>query len=165
MYLGGMLHNYFYGGFINMKRFLSLLLIMVLVTSFGYGSKKAPKPKKGAKPAAEVVSTAKGYKIDGNKVTFMFNPKDYPEGFDETEMVTVAGEFNGWDAGAKDWQAVLNAKDGIWYFESTKDVVPSETKFKFVVNTVDWQQPDPAKVPKENLVDDGYGGFNLVVLY
>ncbi len=143
-----------------MKKLLSLLMIMVFATSLTWAGSPAPA---GEKKAAE--STAKGYKISGDKVIFTFNPADYPAGFDETEMVTVAGEFNSWDAGAKDWQAVLNAKDGIWYFESTKEKVPNGTKFKFVVNTVDWQQPDPAKVGLDNLFDDGYGGYNLVVKY
>jgi len=148
-----------------MKKLLSLLLILIFATSLTWGAKeKAPKkPKKGKATVAS--STAVGYKVDGDKIIFMYNPKDYPSGFDEAEMVTVAGEFNSWDAGAKDWQAVLDKKDGVWYFESTKGVVASGTKFKFVVNTVDWQQPDDKKVPKENLFDDGFGGFNLVVIY
>nr|HPO50793.1 hypothetical protein [Spirochaetota bacterium] len=101
---------------------------------------------------------------EGDNVVFVFNPADYPAGFDETELVTVAGEFNGWDAGAQDWQAQLK-EDGMWYFTAPKEKVPSGSKFKFVINTVDWQQPDTTKVPKENLVDDGYGGFNLVCIY
>jgi len=147
-----------------MRKLLSLLLVMILVTSLTWGAKEA-KPKKAPKGKAEASSTLKGFKVSGDKIIFTFNPKDYPAGFDEIEMVTVAGEFNSWDAGAKDWQAQLNAKDGIWYFESTTAKVPSGTKFKFVVNTVDWQQPEPEKFGLENLVDDGYGGFNLVAKY
>lgn len=142
-----------------MKKLFSVLAMIVmamLIASCGGTAEK----KEDKKAAGTVI----GYKISGDKVIFTYNPKDYPAGFDETEMVTVAGEFNGWDAGAKDWQAKL-ADDGIWYFESTKDKVKSGMKFKFVVNTVDWQQPDTTKVPKEHLVDDGYGGFNLVCIY
>lgn len=150
-----------------MKKRLSLLLFLVFATSLicvvPASAAKAPKAAK-AKKGKGAATTAAGYKIDGNKVIFTFNPADYPAGFDETEEVTVAGDFNSWDAGAADWQA-KKGKDGIWTFETTKDKVPSGQKFKFVVNTVDWQQPDPAKVPKESLADDGYGGLNLIVNY
>ena len=130
-----------------MKKLLVFLLIMVLATFFGFSQTKT------------------GFKVHGNKVIFMYNPKDYPAGFDEIGMVTVAGEFNNWNPGAKDWQAKLNTRDGIWYFESTIDLAQPGMQFKFVVNGKDWQQPDPSKISRKNLADDGYGGFNLKLVY
>jgi len=151
-----------------MKKILSILLIMAVATSFGFAKKKAPpKPKKGAKPVAEKTATAVGYKVDGSKVTFMFNPNDYPQGFDEIEeYVVLAGPFQGWQCDVEDWKMKLNKSDGIWYLETTTDKIgPSGTPFKFVADAVNWQQPDPEKVPATNLVDDGYGGNNLVFIY
>lgn len=136
---------------------VSMLVVAMLLASCGGGAETKKEEKKA-------FNSAVGYKIEGDNIVFVFNPADYPAGFDETEMVTVAGEFNGWDAGAKDWQAVKK-DDGMWYFSVPKAKVPAGTKFKFVVNTVDWQQPDTTKVPKESLVDDGFGGFNLVCIY
>lgn len=144
----------------KMKKALSLLLIMVLVTTFTWAKKDAKKaaPKKGA----EVSNTAKGFKVDGDKVIFIFDPKDYPAGFEPPESAQVAGEFNGWDPGAADWKMEL--KNGVFYLETTKAKAPSGLKFKFVADN-DWQQPDPDKAGKENLADDGYGGFNLILKY
>ncbi|OHD19188.1 MAG: hypothetical protein A2086_16745 [Spirochaetes bacterium GWD1_27_9] len=143
-----------------MKKFFAILALiaMSIMVVIGCGS-GAEKKDGGKKFGTEI-----GYKINGDKIIFVFNPADYPAGFDETEMVTLAGEMNGWDAGAKDWQLVKK-DDGMWYFETTKDKIPAGTKFKFVVNTVDWQQPTPEKMPKDHLTDDGYGGFNLLCLY
>ncbi|MBP5449967.1 MAG: hypothetical protein J6Y01_07615 [Spirochaetales bacterium] len=38
---------------------------------------------------------------------------------------------------------------------------PCGSKFKFVVNDIDWMQPDAEKTEKKYLTDDGFGGFNL----
>jgi len=135
-----------------MKKLISIVTLLVVAMLLASCGGSGETKKDGGK-----FNSAVGYKIDGDNVIFVFNPADYPAGFDETEMVTVAGEFNKWDAGAPDWQAVKK-DDGIWYFTAPKSKVTSGMKFKFVVNTVDWQQPDTNKVPADHLVDDGYGG-------
>lgn len=109
-----------------------------------------------------VSNTIQGFVIEGDKITFTFNVKDYAS-FEEIEEVTVAGDFNGWDPVAADWQATDDDGDGIWTFVSDTATVPCGTKFKFVTNQVDWMQPAADVLDKKYLADDGFGGFNLVV--
>lgn len=148
-----------------MKRFLSLTamtLVFLMLSSIGVSAAaKAKKTKKDK--AAATASTLQGYTVTGNNVKFTFNVKDYAS-FDEIESVTVSGEFNGWDPAAADWQATDDDKDGIWVLETTTDKVPCGSKFKFVSNQVDWNQPAADKLDKKFLADDGFGGFNLVIV-
>ncbi len=137
----------------------AIFIFTTLILSSAQAAKKADTKKKAVKE-----DTLLGYKIDGDNVIFTFNVKDYAS-FDEVESITVAGEFNGWDPAAPEWQATDDDKDGIWIFKASKSLVPSGTKFKFVSNQVDWNQPAADKLDKKYLADDGNGGFNLVVLY
>jgi hypothetical protein len=53
--------------------------------------------------------------------------------------------------------------DKVWEFKTTLDVVPVGSKFKYVSNEVDWNQPNADVLDEKYLADDGFGGFNLVV--
>ena len=67
--------------------------------------------------------------------------------------VSVAGEFNNWDASANPM-----TKDGSdWKIKL--DLKPGKYMYKFVVNGTDWK-PDPNNPDTE---DDGYGGENSVI--
>lgn len=143
-----------------MKRIVSILSLIVaamMIVSCGGTAQTTEKKSSGE------AGTLCGYTISGNDITFTFNVKDYAS-FDEIESVTVSGEFNGWDPAAADWQATDDDGDGIWIFKTTLDQAPVGSKFKFVTNEVDWQQPAADKLDKKYLADDGFGGFNLVIV-
>jgi hypothetical protein len=72
--------------------------------------------------------------------------------------------MNGWDPAAADWQATDDDGDGVWTFETTLDEAPVGSAFKFVTNEVDWQQPNADKLDEMYLKDDGFGGFNIVIV-
>ncbi|MEM4398106.1 MAG: hypothetical protein QW757_05805, partial [Candidatus Woesearchaeota archaeon] len=96
---------------ISILSIATLALMLIVNVSLSAAAKTDGGSKKGGVTSGTLV----GYKIDGNKITFTFNVKDYAS-FDEIESVTVAGEFNGWDPNAPDWQATDDDKDGIWTF-------------------------------------------------
>jgi len=135
----------------NQKKLFILITIFFGIISIIYSSDKKS-------------STAVGYKIDGNEIIFTYNPKDYGFSKKKIKSVTVANQINGWSPDAPNWQA-FQSEDGIWIFSIKKQIVPSGTQFKFVVNGVHWQQPKASKVPEKHLIDDGFGGFNLVLFY
>jgi hypothetical protein len=143
-----------------MKRIISILTLVAAMFTFvacgGEGSTAQ------TTSAATVSETLPGFKIEGEKVIFTFNVKDYAS-FEEIEEVTVSGEMNGWDPVAADWQATDDDGDGIWTFETDLATVPCGTKFKFVANQVDWMQPAADVLDAKYLTDDGFGGFNLVL--
>jgi hypothetical protein len=134
----------------------AMLLIFATCKGGAEGKKSSSKGK---------MDTRTGHYIKGDNVVFVFDTKIYSgQLLDELESVTVAGEFNGWDTGAADWQATDPDGDGLWTLEKPKSKVPNGVKFKFVANQVDWMQP-PTEIDKKYLADDGFGGFNLVVNY
>ncbi|MCH5150922.1 MAG: hypothetical protein J1G30_09670 [Spirochaetales bacterium] len=149
-----------------MKRIISILTLVAAMFTFvacgGEGSSTAQTQTTAPAESATVSDTLKGFKIEGDKVIFTFNVKDYAS-FEEIEEVTVAGDFNGWDPVAADWQATDDDGDGIWTFETDLATVPYGTKFKFVTNQVDWMQPNADVLDAKYLADDGFGGFNLVL--
>jgi hypothetical protein len=143
-----------------MKKLISVLAIIaviMMVFACGGGSTKTKK----------VDDFKTGFQLDGDNILFTYQETDYAN-FDPVEAITVAGEFNGWDPAAPDWQATDDDGDGVWTFESTLEEVPCGTQFKFVANTVDWQQPPAdalnASGRGSSLTDDGFGGFNLVLV-
>ena len=69
-------------------------------------------------------------------------------------------QFQGWDPTAADWHAT-KGEGGLWTFEAPLSTCPCGSKFKFVVNDIDWMQPDAEKTDPKYLTDDGFGGFNL----
>ena len=152
----------FLGGQLKMKRIISILtLVAAMFTFVACGEESTPDVTPRPDGAA-VSDTLTGFKIEGEKVIFTFNVKDYAS-FEEIEEVTVSGEFNGWDPVAADWQATDDDGDGIWTFETDLATVPCGTKFKFVTNQVDWMQPNADALDAKYLADDGFGGFNLVL--
>jgi hypothetical protein len=143
-----------------MKRIISILtLVAAMFTFVACGGEKSTAD---VTPVNAVSDTLSGFKIEGDKVIFTFNVKDYAS-FEEIEEVTVSGEFNGWDPVAADWQATDDDGDGIWTFETDLATVPCGTKFKFVTNQVDWKQPNADASDAKYLADDGFGVFNLVL--
>ncbi len=140
--------------------FLAALTIMAMAFSCGDGSTAEPK-ENGAKAGA-AADTKCGFKVDGDNVIFTFDEAIYSgQLLDEIESVTVAGEFQGWDPTAADWHAT-KGENGLWTFTAPLSTCPCGSKFKFVVNDIDWMQPDTSLDPKY-LTDDGVGGFNLVM--
>jgi len=74
------------------------------------------------------------------------------EGYEDAKNVSVAGDFNDWDA-EKD---PLTEADGVW--STTIEVKPGRYEYKFVVDD-EWIS-DPAN---PETVSDPYGGSNSVV--
>lgn len=139
----------------KLNLFLSLIIVAFFIFSCGGGGET--KKKDGGKLDPKV-----GFQVKGDKVTFAFSTEVYGgQLLDEIEGVTVAGEFNGWDTAAADWQAT-DKGDGFWVLEKTTTEAPCGAKFKFVVNQVDWMQPS-TEIDAKYLADDGFGGFNLVL--
>ncbi|HBD96092.1 MAG: hypothetical protein A2015_16960 [Spirochaetes bacterium GWF1_31_7] len=142
-----------------MKRILSVLSLIAAVMMIA-------SCEGGAETTATTKATAlplHGYTIAGNDITFYMNEVDYPS-FDEVESMTLAGEFNGWDPAAAEWQMTDDDGDKVWEFKTTLDKTPVGSKFKYVSNQVDWNQPAADKLDKKYLADDGFGGFNLVIV-
>lgn len=142
-----------------MKRILSVLSLiaaLIMAVSCEGGAETTAKDAGSATPLH-------GFIIEGDNITFIMNEADYPS-FEEVESVTVAGEFNGWDPAAADWQMTNDKGDGIWIFKTTLDKAPVGSKFKYVSNQIDWNQPSADKLDPKYLADDGFGGFNLVII-
>ena len=71
----------------------------------------------------------------------------------EAESVSIAGDFNGWDAS----NAKLIKKNGVW--TATIKVKPGRYQYAFVVNEGKWL-PDPNAL---KFVDSGFGGKNSII--
>ena len=103
-----------------------------------------------------------GYSITGRKVTFNYDPATYA--FEKVvSSVVVAGTFNGWSTNSGAWRASDDDRDGRWTLTADRSVVTCGSQFKFVVNGTSWQQPGNSW-PPDQIVDDGHGGFNIVVV-
>jgi len=146
-----------------MKKLLSLLTVLTLVLTLASCGGTAETTESTDDAASTSGSPLHGYIVEGNTIKFIFDSALYPS-FDEVETVTIAGEMNGWDPAAADWQATDDDGDGVWTFESTLDEAPVGSAFKFVTNEVDWQQPNADKLDEMYLKDDGFGGFNIVIV-
>jgi 1,4-alpha-glucan branching enzyme len=79
-------------------------------------------------------------------------------------QVNLAGEFNNW-LGTVGGRLDPNIDplrdldgDGIW--EITLPLPPGRYQYKYVIDQVDWQE-DPAN---PEMIDDGYGGFNSILV-
>ncbi|MEJ2635933.1 MAG: alpha-amylase family glycosyl hydrolase [Calditrichia bacterium] len=70
------------------------------------------------------------------------------------QTVSVAGEFNRWQAGA---DTLGNSGSSVW--ELCKPLRPGQYEYKFVLNNQHWI-PDPAN---DERVEDGWKGFNSVL--
>lgn len=147
-----------------MKKLVTIIALLIIVLlAFNCGGDGT------AKAGGKDVSSLVGYKLDGDNITFVWDTAVYgAQNFDPIESITVAGEFNSWSVDAADWQATDSDGDGKWTFKSTTDAVPCGSQFKFVANEVDWQQPPADDIKAagldEHITDDGYGGFNLVLV-
>jgi pullulanase/glycogen debranching enzyme len=103
--------------------------------------------------------TAQGYTLDGNKITFVFNEKDY--GISETpNRVVVTGGFRDWSQDMDDakWQLTF-VQSGIWelsFDNSEFAIIKPATPFKFRINEGEWLSP-PAMATNEQ-------GGNLVFM-
>lgn len=103
-----------------------------------------------------------GYSIAGRKVTFSYDPAAY--GFGKAvSSVVVAGTFNGWSTNSGTWRASDDDRDGRWTLTADRGDVTCGSQFKFFVNGTSWQQPGNSW-PPDQIVDDGHGGFNIVVV-
>ena len=141
-----------------MKKLNAFLSLVVIIAMLSVGCAGGGETKKKAEVDPRV-----GFEVKGDKVIFSLHTSVYGgQILDEIESVTVAGEFNGWDTAAADWQASDADGDGIFTLEKTTAEAPCGSKFKFVVNQVDWMQP-PTEIDPKFLTDDGFGGFNLVL--
>ena len=135
----------------------SVLAVIAMMFSCGDGA-DTQKAEKGNGAKKDNLS---GFEVQGDKVIFTFDESLYAgQLLDDIESVTVAGDFQGWDPTAADWHAT-KGEGGLWTFEAPLSTCPCGSKFKFVVNDIDWMQPDAEKTEKKYLTDDGFGGFNL----
>jgi len=104
-----------------------------------------------------------GYSIVGESVTFVFDPKVYNKKMPPQGQVSVAGNFNSWNAHDGRWELRDDDNDGIWTLPTQKQALrmPAGEEnliFKFVVNKQDWLNP-PVHAP--NATSDGKGNVNL----
>lgn len=83
------------------------------------------------------------------KVTFRFQPV-----IGGVSSVSVAGSFNGWDAGA----SPMADGDGDGIYEATLEVADGSHQYKYVVNGDQWFTDEFAP----DTADDGFGGKNGV---
>ncbi|MGD9873117.1 MAG: alpha-amylase family glycosyl hydrolase [Kiritimatiellia bacterium] len=105
-----------------------------------------------------------GFSVVQQLVTFYLDEKIYGLNIPNSTLVTVAGNFNGWNPqGRGRWQLTDTDDDGIW--EGTTHIQglrppagEREMTFKFVLNGKDWL-PVPEGAP--NALDDGKGNANL----
>ncbi|MFC0605002.1 hypothetical protein [Winogradskyella pulchriflava] len=111
-------------------------------------------------------NTKKGYDIQGEEVTFIFNIKDYPNienNGDPVENVFVSGEFNNW---AKDQWQMTKVNDSIYTLKKDLADFTSDFdwEFKFIVNSKHWAEPSREF---KNITDArsdygwSYGVYNL----
>jgi pullulanase/glycogen debranching enzyme len=88
--------------------------------------------------------TAQGYTSQGNKLTFVFNEKDY--GISKTpNRVVVTGTFREWSQDMDDsqWQLTF-VQSGIWELtinNSEFELVKAASPFKFRINEGEWLSP------------------------
>ncbi len=88
-------------------------------------------------------------RIADGRLVFVFHD-------DQAEKVSVAGDFNGWDASL---HTLLRNGDGLW---QTEIVAPTSGvyQYKFLIDGVRWIE-DPSNGMK---APDSYGGLNSVVV-
>ena len=111
---------------------LSVILLTLTITAcstLGFGDFENTKN-------ASKATSDKGY---------TFTHKD-----DTAKSVSVAGDFNDWDANAD----LMTKKDGTWTI--TKQLTEGKHQYKFVINGSDWITDES----NPNKADDGYGGSN-----
>ena len=78
----------------------------------------------------------------------------------DAKSVFVAGEFNDWNASAKDWK--MTKQDGVWMLNK-KLAQGKEYQYKFVIPSGEkekWIKDKEA----DKFKDDGFGGKNSVVV-
>lgn len=107
--------------------------------------------------------TKKGFDINGEQVTFVFNVNDYPNIKNNDvniKDVFVSGEFNNW---ALDQWPMTKVNDTIYQLKKDLSVFTSNFgwEFKFIVNSEHWAEPTS---DFENSVDaKNPDGFPLMV--
>ena len=110
--------------------------------------------KSAGTAAAKISAPTGGNAAAGNTgtvpVTFRYQPV-----IGGVESVSVAGTFDGWDAGADP----MSDPDGDGVWEATIDLVPGRYEYKFVVNGDQWFADDYAA----DTAPDGFGGQNSVL--
>lgn len=106
-----------------------------------------------------------GYVLQGQTLTFYFNPELYGIEVSPNDLVTVAGNFNNWDPSGRQGAWQLRKVHGLELWELTTQlpglrIPPGEQhlEFKFVVNRNLWLAV-PAHAP--NRVHDSGGNANL----
>ncbi|MCI0446283.1 S8 family serine peptidase [bacterium] len=116
----------------------------------GYGRLNAQAAVKEAACEKHVMDGAhfSAPRIDGNNLIFFYHD-------DSAEKVTLAGDFNNWNAGSIDFKKETN---GIW---RTEIAIPERGRYryKFIINGMRWID-DPGNGMKE---PDNYGEFNSIV--
>jgi hypothetical protein len=110
------------------------------------------------------LSDSFGYEVSGDKITFIYDPNDYPKQEDNIITLNLSGDFNDWDMSSDKWQTVKNEK-GIWFYHTSKSEIKNGSKFKFIANQVNWQSPLTSGSRKNNLMPDGYGYYSIICKY
>ncbi|WP_431107281.1 hypothetical protein [Winogradskyella poriferorum] len=106
----------------------------------------------------------KGYKIEGDNLTFIFNVNDYPNiknNGDDIDYVCVSGEFNDWTRDNDKWK-MNKVSDSIYELKKDLSIFTSDFdwEFKFIVNGFHWAEPSD---DFENIVDArDYRGYRLM---
>ncbi|HKS29805.1 MAG TPA: S8 family serine peptidase [Pyrinomonadaceae bacterium] len=117
----------------------------------GYGRLNARRAVRMAQLETHALSAADGFgppRIKKDKLVFFYH-------HDDARTVSVAGDFNDWDA---EMTPLRREPDGIWGAEI--DAPPAgRYRYKFIVNGEYWLD-DPHNGFKES---DGFGGFNSIL--
>ncbi|NCC49996.1 MAG: hypothetical protein EOM20_02150 [Spartobacteria bacterium] len=104
-----------------------------------------------------------GYTAHGGTLTFCFDETTYGVRLDARDVVSVAGNFNGWNPKEKRWYLYDKDDDGIWKLTIPMQAIrrppgAHDLIFKFVVNHTDWLSPPQHAL---NATPDGEGNTNL----
>ncbi len=117
--------------------------------------------------AAREAGSQQGYFLAGGLITFVFDEACYGVKLAPNDRVTVAGNFNGWDAGGGHGRWALNRSSigglpklttqlgGLRPPQGEKDLL-----FKFVINGNRWLPPPQGAL---NAAPDGKGNVNLKI--
>ena len=130
-------------------RLAPLLVMLALVVASSAGCSKLNFVKRRLPPPS----------VSGAGVEFLFEAPS-------AKLVQLAGNWpeNNWLAGQAQTGGFLVGEmkdtnaDGIW--ERTEPLPPGRYQYKFVIDRVNWK-PDPNNPQR---VDDGFGGFNSLLI-
>lgn len=129
---------------VNMKRDLRswIVCVVAVILCAGAGCGVMRRSGHGLEPTTGPQSLREGVRFS------IFSTR--------VRSVAVAGTFNNWSMTAD----MLSDREGTGMWTIVLPLPPGRHEYKFVINGEEWI-PDPGN---SNLVDDGFGGSNSVIL-